>query len=216
MKKTTKDDFAISIIPRFVLTVLLLLAIVPELPCKGIVAWNGNWDTWEKATSTLENLITITALIIGSIWTYYTFIKGRALTPHMEPRVSGRVSHNGQAKYLFVLIQIKNTGAAKINIVQEGTGVRVYSLIQKKASSSVEWKDVFEGQEKIFVLKDHYWIEPSEVIEEPLLIQVSETERSFYKIRLRVNSHNRTWETAAIIEDQMPNGANGTGKRCSN
>lgn len=80
----------------------------------------------------------------------------------------------------------------------------------------IEWKDVFEGQEKITILKDHQWIEPGEVIEEPLLVPVPETESIFFKVRLRVNSHDKIWETAAIIEDETPNDLNEIGKNCNN
>jgi hypothetical protein len=157
-------------------------------------------DDWDKVFSILSNLATIVALVLGGIWTYYTFIKGRTLTPHLEPKVYGRVLKKEEEKYLLATIQIKNIGATRVDIERSGTVLVVYlyrANIKNPAREDDLWERFYKAPP---ILTNHYWIEPNETIEEPALIPLPAIDSAIYKIRLRVNSTKTTWTADTIIE----------------
>jgi hypothetical protein len=159
-------------------------------------------DNLEKVSNIIQSIFTIIALIVGAIWTYFTFVKGRALTPRLEPKLSLKTFTTGNQKYLVATIQLKNAGSTKVDIVQEGTilGVFSYEPIPTTAEvESIEWSKYKASP----ILKDHYWIEPGETLEEPVLFTLPVTNLAIYKVLLRINSKKTTWTIEAITEGKV-------------
>lgn len=163
---------------------------------QGRADWVTTLDSVEKVTDTLAHIATVFALIAGGVWTYYTFIKGRVLTPRLEPHVSGRILHRGRTKFLLVRLSLTNRGATKVEVDQKGTALVVYALALD-ADADAAWKLVKACE----VFLNHKWIEPGEAVEEPALVPLPAAEQAAFKLRLRVNSHSTTWETFSITED---------------
>lgn len=164
---------------------------------------NTNLEAWQKPLDIVQSMFTITALIVGGIWTYFTFIKGRTLTPRLEPKLSLRVFKMGTQKYLSARIQLTNTGTSKVDILQEGTLLGVFSF--EPGMTGVKAEDIkWERYDKAStILKDHHWIEPGETIEEPALIPLPPADLTIYKVLLRINSKKTTWIVEAIIEGSV-------------
>jgi hypothetical protein len=47
--------------------------------------------SWKDTAAVLQNLATIVALFLGSLWTYFHFVRGRTYTPRLELDVEGTV-----------------------------------------------------------------------------------------------------------------------------
>lgn len=163
---------------------------------QGRMDWAATLTNVEKATDTLAHLATGLALVAGGVWTYYTFIKGRVLTPRLEPCVSGRILHRGKTKFLLAKLTLRNPGATKVELDQKGTALVVYAL-PLNVDADASWKLVKACE--VFV--NHQWIEPGEAVEEPALVPLPAAEQAVFKLRLRVNSYSTTWETFCITED---------------
>lgn len=185
------------------LTALFFLSNLISPPSSQIhlrqIDWKATLDNFDKASNVLQNVFTVIALIIGGVWTYFTFVKGRALTPRLEPKLSLKTFKSGERKYLVVTVQLKNAGSAKVDIVQRGTLVGIYSYepnTTEPASEDIRWNKYKASS----ILKDHHWIEPGETIEEPVLVPLPASASAIYKVLLRVNSKKTTWTIEAIIE----------------
>lgn len=181
--------------------VLAGLFFSPELinSSSSQIDWDATLDNLDKASSILQNVFTVIALIVGGVWTYFTFVKGRALTPRLEPKLSLKTFRNGAHKYLVINVQLKNAGSSKVDIVQRGTLVGIYSYEPNSIEPPTE--DIQWNRYKASpILKDHHWIEPGEIIEEPVLVPLPTSEYAIYKVLLRLNSKKTTWTTEAIIE----------------
>lgn len=166
------------------------------------IDWEATLSSWEKVTSIAQNIVTVIAIFIGAIWTYYTFIKGRTLTPRLELKILPRIFKSGNLKYLVATIQLKNAGSSKVDIVQKGSllGVYTYEPKQNKDSpESVEWVQYRASS----VLANHHWIEPGEIVEEPVLIPIVENDSTIYKVLFRINSRQTTWMVESIIEGSI-------------
>ncbi len=146
----------------------------------------------------VESILKIIVLLGGAIWGYYKFIKGRVFKSRLELKVTGKVISTDRGTYVLATIQVKNPGLSKIEIDQKGSGVLIYPLSHLiiDENGRDEW-----GKAKGFsVLKDHYWIEPSESLEENILLPLPESKPDLLKLRLRINSKKTTWETSGVIE----------------
>jgi hypothetical protein len=55
----------------------------------------------QKVFDILLNITSGAAVVIGGIWTYYRFIKGRTFAPKLEPKISGEAKHQQNGIYLI-------------------------------------------------------------------------------------------------------------------
>jgi hypothetical protein len=141
-------------------------------------------DNTETPPTLLENIktiaeivgtsVTAAALLVGGIWAYFKFVKGRTYRPRLEVGLSGQWRLIGGKDFLQARITVKNIGASVVTLLQKGTGLRVSVLApdQPMAPASVAWKElmVFE------VLADHEWIEPGETVSDDLLLDLGASE----------------------------------------
>ena len=44
-----------------------------------------------RALDAMDKIVRIAAVVIGGIWTYLKFIRGRIYRPRLKPSVSGRI-----------------------------------------------------------------------------------------------------------------------------
>lgn len=115
-------------------------------------------------------LVTTVAVVVGGIWAYFKFIKGRTYRPHVEVAQSGAwLGSNGSLGFKAT-VTLKNIGAAKVELRQKGTGLRISRLAatQPEPPSESSWDSL--GVFKIFT--NHEWIEPGETISDDLLIRL--------------------------------------------
>ena len=65
-----------------------------------------------------EKIATIAALVVGGVWAYFNFIKGRIYRPRLHPEVSGMVVVEHEQIYLHITSTITNVG----NSVKQSQG----------------------------------------------------------------------------------------------
>lgn len=118
----------------------------------------------------IGTLVTALAVVIGGFWAYFKFIKGRTYRPHVEVRQAGEWLGPRGSLGLKATVSLKNIGAAKVELRQKGTGLRISRLADEQPAPPHEssWDSL--GVFKIFT--QHEWIEPGETINDELLIRL--------------------------------------------
>jgi hypothetical protein len=147
------------------------------------------------------------ALIVGGLWAYYKFFKGRTFKPRLELTVVGKAWNAKHVTHLIASVQIKNVGLSKLELSQEGSGLRVFShalRTPKNTAAVVEWK----RQITLAVFTKHKWIEPGETISDETLIALSDIDNSAVKLELRIVSSGIEWNSLTLVEpDAKPDKA---------
>lgn len=156
-------------------------------------------DDLEQLVGILQGIVTTAAVVIGGIWAYLKFFRGRTFRPRLEPGISGKVIGHGEVSYLIVTASLKNVGLSKVDIEQRGSGLRLFTCDAAPDATEAqvaEWTRI-----KTFsVLEDHQWIEPGESIEEQRLIVLPEDGHLAIQLELRIVSNGITWKERSVID----------------
>jgi hypothetical protein len=127
-------------------------------------------DNMKAIVDIIGTAVTAAAVVIGGIWAYFRFVKGRTYRPRLEPGLSGEWRLIDGKCLLQARVTVKNIGASKVTLLQKGTGLRVSVLAagQPPIPAPAEWEilKVFE------ILREHEWIEPDETIYDDLLLNL--------------------------------------------
>jgi len=144
--------------------------VLAVLLTQGSTSAKSSLDTANTVVSVIGTSITGLAVIIGGIWAYFKFVKGRTFRPRLEVDMSGQWRKVDGKQLLQARIMVKNIGASNVTLLQKGTGLRVSLLAahQPAPPAPVEW----EGQRVFEILKEHAWIEPGETVSDDLLLDL--------------------------------------------
>lgn len=124
----------------------------------------------ETIVNIIGNAVTALAIIVGGVWAYFRFVKGRTYRMRAEVQLSGGWSTIDSANVLHARVSIKNIGASKVALTQRGTGLRVSAVGASQAQPpiSIEWQSL-----AVFsIFKEHEWVEPDETISDELLLDI--------------------------------------------
>lgn len=146
----------------------------------------------------VEKLVTILGFIVAGLWTYYKFFRGRTFKPQLEPKIAVEVVTLDGRGFLKITTSLKNVGLSEVPIMQQGSGVKVFTLQPNNDQSfadSVEWDfsailDVFEH---------HKWIEPNEEIEDHFLVRLVGSEQQAFKVEVRIQGKKTAWHASSIV-----------------
>lgn len=118
----------------------------------------------------LGTIATAIALVVGGLWGYFRFVKGRTYRPRLEVNMSGQWRTIDSKPVLHARITVKNIGASVVSLLQKGTGLRasVLATKQESAPAALSWTNlrVFE------VFGEHEWIEPGEMVSDEVLLDL--------------------------------------------
>jgi hypothetical protein len=127
-------------------------------------------DDVNKIVDMFGTAVTALALIIGGVWAYFKFVKGRTYRPRLEVGLYGQWVTVDRKRLLHARLTVKNIGASVVNLLQEGTGLRISVPERDQPPTPVAqvWRviRVFE------VLGEHEWIEPQETVSDDLLLDL--------------------------------------------
>ncbi|MGA8687479.1 MAG: hypothetical protein WB623_23975 [Candidatus Sulfotelmatobacter sp.] len=161
----------------------------------------------------IDKVVKIIAVILGGIWTYLNYVRGRTFKRRLEPKILGKISRGVRVDTWMVsgIAQAKNVGLSKVDIEASGTAIVIDDMIlgtSKKGVPKMVEVDILGGVLGVF--ERHGWIEPGETIEEsfaaPLPVR---NDRAAVRLRLRIVSRHRIfknieWNADAIAELRKP------------
>jgi len=158
-----------------------------------------NLDALKTLSDIINNFLTIIALLVGGVWTYYNFIKGRLYKNRLEPKVDAQFVKHNQGTGLLISYQVKNVGLSKVPIKQEGSAIEIFTCDLSQYNphhESIIWDDLTI----LSIFIKHQWIEPGETIEEQQLINLVKEESIAVKITLKLVSKQRVeWNAVKIV-----------------
>jgi len=141
-----------------------------------------------------------TAFIIGGVWAYYKYIRGRLFHPRIESFINGELVYVNSLPHLLLKYEIKNIGLSKVELNNESSAIRVMQYRPQKEEDplkieSVHWHHIGSFS----ILEKHSWIESSEIIKEDRLFSISEILDIVYKAEIRIVGKGKSWDSLDII-----------------
>jgi hypothetical protein len=156
----------------------------------------------------IDKLVKIAAVIVGAIWAYLNYVRGRTFKKRLELKICGKTVCRSATLLLSGSAELKNVGLSKVAIEQRGTAILIYDL---KAATLPEKEPINAVEERTLVLsvfENHGWIEPGETIQQSFLLQLPEIqERIGIKLELRIVAAHIEWNANSIIELEDANPA---------
>lgn len=173
------------------------------LSCSAVVlgvwglARTGQWHipstgTFKDFAAGIGSIVTAAAVIVGGIWAYYKFIRGRTYRPRLAVDLAGQWRRLDESDVLHLRVRVTNIGASKVALNQYGTGLQV-AFPGERRNNEIRWEKVrlksgnepsAADAERVFeVLLEHAWIEPGETVSDDLLLDLGRPP-SMYKLEL--------------------------------
>lgn len=163
-----------------------------------------NLEVLKDVAELFEKLVSSLAIIGGSIWAYYKYVRGRIFRHRLEMSISGTYLPGNS--HLLLAIELKNIGSSDIPLRQEGTAalVEAIDMAEPKVAGSVfSFKE--ENTITVTVLEDHEWIESGETIRDQCLVHLRSPAASPLRLKLRVVAKGKTfskrtaWVATSIV-----------------
>jgi hypothetical protein len=127
-------------------------------------------DGFRNITAGLGSIVTALAVVIGGIWAYFKFVRGRTYRPRLAVKMLAQWRLVDERHLLHARIIVTNIGASVVTLRQPGTGLRISLLSPRQLDppSSASWDvvGVFD------ILRDHQWIEAGETVSDDQLLDI--------------------------------------------
>jgi hypothetical protein len=185
----------VFIFAALILVIIFLLTLINYYKTSGV-----NWTKTKDVFDVVKNFATILGIIVGAVWAYFNFFKGRTYKSRLEPKVSGKIISKNETFYLIITVQLKNVGLSDVNIIQRGTALRVFSYLPAETEKSVTSNIKQNRVATISVFEKHGWVEPGELVEEQNIVVLPKDESIAFQMNLRIVSNGIEWNSVAIIE----------------
>lgn len=142
---------------------------------------------WYKNIGTWKDLLTILGIVVGGLWAYFKFFKGRTFKPRLELKVSGKIITFGNVQSLAVLMEIKNIGLSQVYLDRDLIRLdfeTTEQLTNPPQARQAAWRNL----QSFPTFPDHGWVESEETICDSLLIELPNIQPVTYKLKLVVRS----------------------------
>src|SRR5436190_24290972 len=93
-QEANREILILSIAPS-----LFIFSVVVFLCCRFMAL---NLNTAKDLVSIAKDGTTTLAIVIGGIWTYFNFIRGRIYNPRLEPAIFGTLFENKGVRFVIV------------------------------------------------------------------------------------------------------------------
>lgn len=160
---------------------------------------------WARTSDIIRNLAMIAGFIVGGVWTYYLFIKGRVLKPRLEPKVYGEIVTINTKKYVRASAELKNVGSSEVKFTKEALNLvpfaeRAHPVVSP--ADAAQYKLLATDWETLLplgVFSRHAWIEPGETIRDEALLEILIDETIAYRIDFVIFAGGITWRATSIV-----------------
>lgn len=112
------------------------------------------------------DLVQIGAIVIGALWAYYKFFRGRIFHKRAEPILEASLLSAGSSYAIRARVTLNNTGAADIPLRVTLISVASYVAGDVDEHQRPKWPEVARAH----AFKDHESVESQETIVDDLLI----------------------------------------------
>jgi hypothetical protein len=153
-------------------------------------------SSWTKA----DTISKFAIAIIGGLWSWVTYVRGRTFRRRLELKVSGEVFLEGNVRFLSIIATIRNVGLSKAKLFQEGTSLRMVRLQMRADSDSLKLpRELHLGTAPIF--EKHGWVEPGEEIQDVLFLQLPSNSPQDIAVRLSLRVVSQELRLISRLDD---------------
>lgn len=147
---------------------LLQDATVPAAP-----QWLSNT---QRGADVVQKVVTAGAIVVGGIWAYYKFVRGRIFVSNLELTITGEVTSKDDVINLVATAIVKNIGTGKLEVYHHP--LTVMRVLAPRAVSSVRVSEVSEwvSIKTLRLFEDQTHFEPAEPAVDAHLVLVSKHE----------------------------------------
>jgi len=139
-----------------------------------------------------DKFIKFLAVLVGAAWTWMNYRRSRTYAQKLELLIAGNVVSK-RGNYVEISAGLKNLGASRYEVQQEGTACELIAILGDLSERSVRLFSVFES---------HNRIEPGETIGDLMQckIPLPIDEIVWLKMHLRVISGRIEWNSSCPIK----------------
>jgi hypothetical protein len=163
----------------------------------------------KTATDVANNIVTSCAVLIGGVWAYFKFIRGRTFAHRAELNVSPSLERSADALYLSVTVTLKNTGLSKLPLNSNMKIVRLFGITHEADRSvrAAGWERILT----IPILDQHAWLEAQEAVTDTVVYSLHSTDGKdsgygAYQVEALVGAPRRLitrkgtrWQSRAVV-----------------
>ena len=160
-------------------------------------------SVWADAMDAAASAAQVVAIVVGGIWAYFKFIKGRTFAKRAEVTVKGDVLPT-EPPTLRVRATLRNAGLSKLPLRHQV--VDVYGIYADASTANpIGTRDVQIGKHKK-IFKAHGWVEAQEMISDEVLRLMPEPDPDLLAVRVecwvwgkRLKPGALHWTDSAIV-----------------
>lgn len=121
----------------------------------------------ETFSEVADHFVTSAAVLVGGIWAYLKFVRGRTFAHRAELSVSLTLARSVGSHYLCAAVSLKNTGLSKLKLNQDMKAIRLFGVRDPNVDhiDTEEWERVCTRR----ILDQHEWLESQETVEDTIL-----------------------------------------------
>lgn len=163
----------------------------------------------KTATDVVSNVVTSTAVVVGGIWAYFKFIRGRTFAHRAELNVSSTLVRGARSQFLSVVVSLTNTGLSRLPLNEKMKVIRLFGMVQNSTRypSTVEWERI----STLPILQQHAWLEAQEAVTDVITYELSPVDEarpaySAYRVETIVGAPRRKitgkgiqWQSHSVI-----------------
>lgn len=167
-----------------------------------VAAAAGAGETFKNIAAGVASIATTVALLIGGVWAWFKFIRGRTFNPRISYEILGqwRPIDDATAYVLHVRVRVTNISAAAITLRQYYTALDVSFLRgrQSELPDIVEWENYLASRTDpsqvgaFAVLEECNWIEPGETVTDDLMLELGRRP-AIAKLELSLAWNSSSW-----------------------
>lgn len=124
----------------------------------------------KTAAEVAGNMATSAAIVVGGVWAYFKFIRGRTFAYRAELDLSIELMESTDLSTLRIVVSLKNAGLSKIPLNEKMKAVRVFRMRNAPVdrATPAQWERILTFP----LLEQHDWLEAQETITDELLCVV--------------------------------------------
>ena len=147
----------------------------------------------------LVKLLTALAIIVGGIWTYFHYFRGRLYYARLELGVDLELRSKGTSYYILVISHVRNVGLSRVDLDQDASSVTLDEYDENRVIDGIRTAESVEiGVFDIF--ENHKWVEPNESISDLRLVVAPRLSQVAFRAAVRVvgSRHTRLGEASSF------------------
>ncbi len=158
-------------------------------------------DDLKAVAEIAQATATTVAIVVGGLWGYFKFVKGRSFRPRLAVGLQGRWRDVDGRSLLHVRLTVTNVGSSDIVLIKDSSEVSaaIVTVEQGRKRPKPVWPDPVPQA----VLTDHQWIESGETVSDDLLFHLGEQRLTTRVEAYLVVRNSGWWQVRERIRRKM-------------